>query len=195
MRWRWVLPVAPQGQVPVQPLKPTRCASAKRSNSLAVLAVSSSVDLEDPNSRDVASTSACAPWDIGRAKMRTSATTAANVTTSATRPTKADGPSSRRWGGGGGSGTGSGQDGKSDAARLLRTGCPGRRHRGRRRNVGSLFAWGWRLLAKSLGSKPTIVGGLRRHGLGHSCSPLTRYFAGFFLLSLRPAMLWYCQEC
>src|SRR5215510_6196636 len=36
--------------------------------SLAVLAVSRSVDLDDPNSRDVASTSACAPCDIGRAK-------------------------------------------------------------------------------------------------------------------------------
>src|SRR5215467_8954483 len=87
-------------------------------DSFAMLAVSRSVDFEELNSRDVASTTACAPCDIGRAKMRTSATTAANVTTSATRPIKADGPSSRRWGGGGGSGTGSGQDGKSDAARL-----------------------------------------------------------------------------
>jgi hypothetical protein len=57
--------------------------------------------------------------------MRTSATTAANVTTSETRPIKADGPSSRRWGGGGGSGTGSGQDGKSDAARLSVLGVRG----------------------------------------------------------------------
>jgi hypothetical protein len=65
-------------------------------DSLAVLAVSRSVDLEDPNSLDVASTSACAPCDIGRAKIRTNATTAAKVTTSATRPIKADGPSSRR---------------------------------------------------------------------------------------------------
>ena len=84
----------------------------------ALPAVRRSVDLDDPNSRDVASTSACAPCDIGRAKMSTSATTAAKVTTSATRPIKAEGPSSRRWGGGGGSGTGSGQDGKSEAARL-----------------------------------------------------------------------------
>ena len=94
-------------------------------DSLAVLAVSRSVDLDDPNSRDVASTSACAPCDIGRAKMRTSATTAANVTTSATRLIKADGPSSRRWGGGGGSGTGSGHEGKSDAARLSVLGVRG----------------------------------------------------------------------
>src|SRR6476661_11142413 len=35
----------------------------------------------------------------------------------------------------------------------------------------------------------------RRHGLGHSCSPLTRYLGWFFLLSLRPAMLWHCLGC
>ena len=137
----------------------------------ALLAVSRSVDLEDANSRDVASTSACAPCDIGRAKMRTSATTAAKVTTSATRPSKADGPSSSRWGGGGGSGTGSGHEGKSDAARLSGLGVLGDGTVGAEGTYGT-FAWGRRLLAKPLGSKPTIVGGTRHHGLGHSCSPL-----------------------
>ena len=101
--------------VPVHPDDRAGCGRRRRDH----------IDLEDPNSRDVASTSACAPCDIGRAKMRTSATTAANVTTSATRPIKADGPSSRRWGGAGGSGTGSGQDGKSDAARLSVLGVRG----------------------------------------------------------------------
>ena len=49
--------------------------------------------------------------------MSTNATTAANVTTNAIRPTNVDVPSSNRCGGGGGSGTGSGHDEKSDPGR------------------------------------------------------------------------------
>ena len=62
----------------------------------------------------------------------------------------------------------------------LRTGCPGRRHRGRRRNVGSLFACGRGLLAKSLGSKPTIVGRLVVTGWATHVRLLRATWAGFF---------------
>src|SRR5262249_15598730 len=95
----------------------TRVAGATGSFDGTLVGVSRSIDLEVWTAREAVSKSACAPCEMGFAKMSTNATTAANVPPGEIRPTNAEVPSPSRCGGGGGSGTGSGHEEKSDPGR------------------------------------------------------------------------------